>query len=279
MLSGSDVTSLQEVFGRILRTENSSIQMTSASTNSALVTQNKYGPWKPNQSGYKREMVNTEGRATNPVFCVYCKKPGHTKFECWKLQNKQKQSTGSRGSVPVNQSAHIAKTNGDDNKSVHVSADEFAKFTKYQESLKDAPTHVSTVAKSRRWVIDSSATDHMTGNALNFSKFQSNSSNHNVTLANGSSSSVKGSGTINLTNTMSLENVLHLPDLAFNLLSVSQITKELDCCVSFYPTHCIFQDRLTKQIIGKDHESGGLYSLIPLLHVQVLLKLLNYTVS
>ncbi|XP_016576102.2 uncharacterized protein LOC107873690 [Capsicum annuum] len=37
-----------------------------------------------------------------------------------------------------------------------------------------------------------------------------------------------------------VENILLVPDFKFNLLSVSKLTRELSCFVSFYPVFCIF---------------------------------------
>lgn len=53
-----------------------------------------------------------------------------------------------------------------------------------------------------------------------------------------------------------LNSLLH-----FNLLSVSQITKALNCCVLFFSDLCLFQDLMTGKIIGRGRESGGLYVL------------------
>ncbi|KAL4032883.1 hypothetical protein IC575_005966 [Cucumis melo] len=53
--------------------------------------------------------------------------------------------------------------------------------------------------------------------------------------------------------------MLHLPNLSFNLISVSQLTHELNCVVLFFPGYCLFQDRVMKKIIGRGYESGGLY--------------------
>ncbi|KAL0546406.1 hypothetical protein IC582_016314 [Cucumis melo] len=80
----------------------------------------------------------------------------------------------------------------------------------------------------------------------------------NVTLADESKSSIIGSGIV--TPSLSLSSVLHLPQVSFSLLSISQITTDLNCCVSFYPSYCLFQDLVTKKIIGKGHESRGLYT-------------------
>ena len=47
-----------------------------------------------------------------------------------------------------------------------------------------------------------------------------------------------------------LSYVLHVPKFSTNLLSISRITSDLKCSVTFFPTHCIFQDLHTKQTIG-----------------------------
>ena len=129
-----------------------------------------------------------------------------------------------------------------------VSADEFAKFSQYQESLKKS-TLVTALAEtgktclissSNKWVIDSGATNHMTGNPKTFSSFRSHLASSPVTIADGSTSNVVGSGTVKPTSSITLSSVLSLPKLAFNLISVSKLTKDLNCCISFFPDHCLF---------------------------------------
>ena len=44
-------------------------------------------------------------------------------------------------------------------------------------------------------------------------------------------------------------------------MSVSKLTRSLNCCASFFPDYCLFQDLMTKKIIGTGHETGGLYIL------------------
>ena len=50
-----------------------------------------------------------------------------------------------------------------------------------------------------------------------------------------------------------------MPSLSHKLLPVSQITKELNCAVLIYPTFCLIQNILTKEIIGRGTKRGGLY--------------------
>ena len=145
----------------------------------------------------------------------------------------------------------------------------------YHDSLRSPSTPITAIAESGNpnkclvssssfeWVIDSGATDHMTGNSSLFSTFQSQPSPSAVTLADGSHSCVLGSGTIVPTPSIPLTSVLSLPKFSFNLMSVSKLTRALKCYISFFPDFCLFQDLMTKQIIGRGCESGGLYILDP----------------
>ena len=101
----------------------------------------------------------------------------------------------------------------------------------------------------------------MTGNSSLFTTFQPHSSTSTVTLADGSTSCVLGLGTIHLTPSITLSYVLSLPQLSFNLIFVSKLTRILNCSISFSPDYCLIQDFLTKRIIGREREFGGLYIL------------------
>ncbi|XP_075083645.1 uncharacterized protein LOC142167379 [Nicotiana tabacum] len=50
-------------------------------------------------------------------------------------------------------------------------------------------------------------------------------------------------------------------DFKYNLLSVSQLTKELQCMVAFFPNFCIFQDLYSGQVKGIGKEEHDLYIL------------------
>ena len=110
---------------------------------------------------------------------------------------------------------------------------------------------------------DFGTTYHMIGNSSIFSTFQSQPSTSTFTLENGSQSCVLGSCTIFPTLNIPLSSVLSLHAFSFNLVSVSKLTRAFKCCVSFFPDFCLFQNLMTKQIIGRGHKSRGLYILDP----------------
>ena len=69
----------------------------------------------------------------------------------------------------------------------------------------------------------------------------------------------KGGGTIKISPTLKLKNCLYVPSLSHKLLSISHVTKELNCTVLMHPTFCIVQDIRTGMIIGRGTERSGLY--------------------
>lgn len=63
---------------------------------------------------------------------------------------------------------------------------------------------------------------------------------------------------------MKLNNVLYIPDFHCNLLSVSRLTKEHNCAITFMANACIAQDLASKTLIGMGRHQNGLYFLEPI---------------
>ena len=90
----------------------------------------------------------------------------------------------------------------------------------------------------------------MIGYSSLFTMFQSHPSTSTVTLVEGSTSCVLGSGTLHPTPLITLTYVLSLSRFSFNLIFVSKLTSTLNCSISFFPDYYLIQDLSTKQIIG-----------------------------
>lgn len=119
----------------------------------------------------------------------------------------------------------------------------------------------SVSSPSYSWIIDSGASDHMTGASSFFSSYSVCSGKDKVCIADGSYSSIVDKGNIPVTPSLPLSSVLHVSKFTLNLLSVSHLTKSINCNITFFPSHCVFQDLGSRRTIGRGHEDNGLYIL------------------
>jgi hypothetical protein len=119
---------------------------------------------------------------------------------------------------------------------------------------------LSTTFKNSTWIIDTGASDHMTKDSNQLQSFFS-SPKSVISTANGCTSLISGEGSVILSNTLTLDIVLVVPSLEYNLLFVGQITSTLNCTVTFWPLFCVFQDILTRKILGYGVRRGNLYYL------------------
>ena len=97
----------------------------------------------------------------------------------------------------------------------------------------------SATSENRTWIIDTGASDHMTWDSSQL-KYILPSSQSIIFTANGSTSPITGEGSVILSNTLTLDTVIVVPSLEYNLLSISQIISTLACTVTFWPSFCVF---------------------------------------
>ncbi|XP_015165801.1 uncharacterized protein [Solanum tuberosum] len=119
------------------------------------------------------------------------------------------------------------------------------------------------VDHSQVWIIDTGATNHMVssldmmvkGSVSKLPELKP------VYLPNGTTTQVSHVGSCALSARSIITNALHVPAFKYNLLSVSQITKELGCSVTFFPNFCVFQELYSGKVKEVGKEEGGLYLL------------------
>ncbi|KAK2455029.1 hypothetical protein QL285_002518 [Trifolium repens] len=69
-----------------------------------------------------------------------------------------------------------------------------------------------TVGPSSAWIVDTSATDHMSGDSTLFSSYNACAGKHKIKVAGGSFSAIAGKGSVVLSPSLTVKNVLHVPD-------------------------------------------------------------------
>ncbi|RVW73627.1 hypothetical protein CK203_056984 [Vitis vinifera] len=202
----SSVPSLDDVFARLLRLSSTqTLPSDSALDSSVLVSQTTS---RGGRSG-------TRGRGQRP-HCTYCNKLGHTRDRCYQLHGRPPRTAhmaqSSDSPLPQLPSSSASQTSQASIASVAEPGNASACLT-----------HTSSLGP---WILDSGASDHLSGNKDLFSSITTTSDLPTVTLANGSQTVAKGIGL-----------ALPLPSLPLT------------------------SDRSTGKTIGIGRESQGLYHL------------------
>lgn len=88
--------------------------------------------------------------------------------------------------------------------------------------------------------------------------------NKTVTLPNNHKVNVNAIGTVTLSPSIKLYNVLYIPQFHFNIISVSSFMHtNTDLCVVFFDNCFLLQDKQQKQVIGKGNLHQRLYLFQP----------------
>ena len=103
----------------------------------------------------------------------------------------------------------------------------------------------------------------MTFNFSLFSTTKTLTTPIHVTLPDSSSKPVTVLGTIPISSTLSLNNVLYVPNFKYNLLLVAKFLVDNSYCTIFYPSHCLFQDLSTNMTVAVGKKACGLYTFDP----------------
>ena len=74
--------------------------------------------------------------------------------------------------------------------------------------------------------------------------------NETIKIADDSLAPIAGKGKISPCAGLSLHDVLHVPKISYNLLSISKITRDLNCKATFLHDSVSFQDLSSRRMIG-----------------------------
>ncbi|KAK9668765.1 hypothetical protein RND81_13G085000 [Saponaria officinalis] len=110
-----------------------------------------------------------------------------------------------------------------------------------------------------KWIVDTSVSDHMTSNCTLLYYIHLLPKLILVGLPDGTVKVVNHSGILNLTPSLTLTNVLIVPDFKHNMLSVGCLVNQLHLIMFLDEHECIFRDPISKQVLGKVQKEGDLY--------------------
>jgi GAG-pre-integrase domain len=230
----------------------SSGMMSDSSSTQALAMQhnNRGNAYQGQSSGnyYRKNNFRGRGRGRHSNFskeqvqCQICYKWGHTALKCY-----------HRFDV-----SYIGTPSSAQSTSPHALL--------VEPSASAVPTST--------WFLDSGASTHVTPDINNLSSSQPYLGVDKVHMGNGSGLSISHTGTTSIphsSGTLHLGNVLCVPHLTKNLLSIAQLLKDNSVSVVFTSNSCFVKDLTTQRVLLHGSLCNGLYALdIPSSpHVQV----------
>ena len=156
----------------------------------------------------KKAMVTPLRRVNKRGSCYHCGRHGHFKRDCPELLSERSKRDERHTAHKVTEET----SDGDDALIIE------------QEAL--------SVSLMDQWIVDSGATSHMCNCRLLFVEYRSLNEPEKVTLGDGYSLNAIGRGMVELVMRLpegkrkkcKLQNTLFVPDLAYNLLSVSKVS-------------------------------------------------------
>ena len=211
---------------------------------------------------------SNRGRGQRPQ-CTYCHKLGYTRDRCYQLHGRPPRTAHLAQSS--DHSAYSSSVSGSSStpQGVILTSDEY-EYLCLTQAAKSSP--IASVAQignvsaclthsSAPWILDTRASNHISSNKDLFSSLTFPSPLSIITIANGSQTIAKGIGSVCPLPSLPLTSVLYVPNFSFNLISISKLTRDLHCVLTFSHNSVTLQDRSMGKTIGIGHESQGLFHL------------------
>ncbi|WCJ43065.1 hypothetical protein M5689_023829 [Euphorbia peplus] len=240
------------------------------------------------QAQYKNRKKENEDK-----FCDHCRASGHLKSGCFKLigypdwwkdprkknmngnrSNKQQFSANVKQDVVDSQESY-----GEDNVDMALMIKEVYQMLKSNRGKQPetstplhSPGDFSAFAgfsgnlfcympDDACWIIDSGATSHMCCHKEWITRCKSVFRKQTITMPDGTCQEVSHTGTVKLTSSIFLLDVLYVPAFQYNLLSVGQLLQQTQIQIIFHDTHCCLQDLETLNTLAVAWKRDGLYIL------------------
>nr|KYP45860.1 Retrovirus-related Pol polyprotein from transposon TNT 1-94 [Cajanus cajan] len=202
----------------------------------------------------KKELFQENSQHNNTqIFspCPYCKKTNHPQQRCWWRPDVKCDNCGKLGHLK-----HVCKS--------HEQQEEANIVEDQQEEGEEELLSMScfmTKKPSKAWIIDSGCTNHMTYDRELFKELNKTNISK-VQMGNGAHLAVKGKGTLAIKSHSGfklISDVLYVPDINQNLLSVSQLLGK-GYKVLFEDKNCVIKDIHNKEVFNV-HMKGKSFAL------------------
>ncbi|KAI0496003.1 hypothetical protein KFK09_022310 [Dendrobium nobile] len=119
-------------------------------------------------------------------------------------------------------------------------------------------------APSQDWYLDTGASSHMTNTSDNLYQSTPYMGNDGIFIGDGRNIPIAHSGILPTHNRkFLLSNLLHVPKISYNLLSISQLVKDNNISITFDPSGFVCKDLTTNNQLLRGPCKAGLYKITP----------------
>ena len=266
ILTGAVIPDFDEALAWLLRhtsTATQSMRSEITSNTSVMVSQSL------SRGDSRGVRGSNRGRGQRPQ-CTYCHRFGHTRDRCYQLHGRPLRTTHLTQSFDHSACSSSVSGSSSTPQGVILTPSEYEEYLRHTQAAKSSS--IASVAQtgnvsaclshsSAPWILDTGASDHISGNKDLFSSRTFPSPLPTITLANGSQTIAKGIGSVCPLPSLPLTSVLYVPNFPFNLISISKLTRDLHCVLTFSHNSVTLQDRRSGKTIRIGHESQGLFHL------------------
>ncbi|CAH9057854.1 unnamed protein product, partial [Cuscuta europaea] len=201
-------------------------------------------------------------------FATDARKRDSTPHGGYRSRSSQQSSAGSRPSTP-NTSSRASPICRFCNFQGHVVKDcrKLARFLRENHLTVSPSVHTTMTTSalsgpSTPWMFDSGASHHAASGVASLQEFSTYDGPDEIHLGNGTSLPISHVGRTLVstpTRPLSLTNVLCVPQLHKNLVSVSQLCKTNRVSVEFFPSHFLVKEQPTGSPILRGENINGVY--------------------
>ncbi|PKU65158.1 Retrovirus-related Pol polyprotein from transposon TNT 1-94 [Dendrobium catenatum] len=199
-------------------------RFSSHTDNQAALYTNRGRSRRGRGSTYQTSQNNSKTGSKSSIICQICTKRGHSADVCWHRHNSK-----------------------------------YVPPTANSQALMAASDITST-----DWYLDSGASSHMTNNQDNMTQSSNYNGSDQVIVGDGRAIPIAHSGAGILPTPerkLQLSNLLHLPDISHNLISISNLVKDNNISISFDPNGYHVKDLQTHRVLLRGPCRAGLYPI------------------
>ena len=266
IFTGAVVLNFDEAFARLLRHTSTATQsMRSEITPDTFVMVSQSHSRSDSRGG----RISNRGTGQRPQ-CTYYYRLGHTRDRCYQLHGRPPRTAHLAQSSDHSTCSSSVLGSSSTPQVVILTSDEYEEYLHLTQAANSSSIasiaqigNVSTCLthSSAPWILDTGASDHISGNKDIFSSLTFSSPLPTITLANGSQTIAKGISFVCPLPSLPLTSVLYVLDFPFNLISISKLTRDLHCILTFSHNSVTLYNRSTGKMIGIGHESQDLFHL------------------